>query len=291
MRALFQHRGSTDCWVTLGCLSPALLATAHQLRRFLPSISLTTGVTFEESMPHLALKALLIGCVDTLRLNEMVQVKSKDICWDGLDYDPEESLNSSRSKTRCLFIQMEYCDKGTLEQWIDKIRGKEPDKHLALEFFQQITTGVHYIHSEQLIHRDLKPSNIFLVAMNQIKIGDFGLGTSLKNDEMQTSKKETLRYMSPEQLSSVKDYGNEVDIYALGLIIAELLHICPTYLETAKLFNDLRSGNLDVFDDKEKDLLEKLLSVDPKKQPTTSEILKTLKEWNNGTEKRKRNTC
>ena len=55
MRALFQHRGSTDCWVTLGCLSPALLATAHQLRRFLPSISLTTGVTFEESMPHLAL--------------------------------------------------------------------------------------------------------------------------------------------------------------------------------------------------------------------------------------------
>ncbi|MXQ90333.1 hypothetical protein E5288_WYG011195 [Bos mutus] len=151
---------------------------------------------------------------------------------------------------------MEYCDKGTLEQWIDKRRGKEPDKHLALEFFQQITTGVHYIHSEQLIHRDLKPSNIFLVAMNQIKIGDFGL----KNDEMWTSKKETLRYMSPEQLSSVKDYGNEVDIYALGLILTELLHICPTYLETAKLFDNLRSGNLDVFDDQEKDLGEITLS-------------------------------
>uniref|UniRef100_A0A8C6DQD9 Interferon-induced, double-stranded RNA-activated protein kinase n=1 Tax=Moschus moschiferus TaxID=68415 RepID=A0A8C6DQD9_MOSMO len=211
-------------------------------------------------------------------------------CWDGLDYDPEESLNSSRSKTRCLFIQMEYCDKGTLEQWIDKRRGKEPDKHLALEFFQQITTGVHYIHSEQLIHRDLKPNNIFLVAMNQIKIGDFGLVTYLKNDEMRTSKKGTLRYMSPEQLSCAKDYGNEVDIYALGLILAELLHICPTCSETAKLFEDLKSGNLDVFDDKERDLLEKLLSVDPKKRPNTSEILKTLKVWNNITEERKRNT-
>ena len=55
MRVLFQHCGSTDCQVTLGCLSPALLAAAHQLHRFLPSISLTTGVTFEESMPHLAL--------------------------------------------------------------------------------------------------------------------------------------------------------------------------------------------------------------------------------------------
>lgn len=40
--------------VTLKCISPAL-ATSHQLHRSLPSISLTTGVTFEESMPHLAL--------------------------------------------------------------------------------------------------------------------------------------------------------------------------------------------------------------------------------------------
>lgn len=217
-------------------------------------------------------------------------------CWDGVDYDPEESLNSSsefyrRSKTKCLFIQMEYCDKGTLAEWIDKRRGKDPDKRLALEFFQQITIGVHYIHSEQLIHRDLKPSNIFLVSANHIKIGDFGLVTYLKNDEMRTSKKGTLRYMSPEQLDSVKDYGNEVDIYALGLILAELLHICPTSYETGKLFEDLRRGKLDVFDDKEKDLLKKLLSVDPKKRPTTSEILKTLREWNNVTEKKKRNTC
>lgn len=53
---------------------------------------------------------------------------------------------------------MEYCDKGTLAEWIDKRRGKDPDKRLALEFFQQITIGVHYIHSEQLIHRDLKVS-------------------------------------------------------------------------------------------------------------------------------------
>ena len=37
------------------------------------------------------------------------------------------------------------------------------------------------------------------------------------------------------QLSSVKDYGNEVDIYALGLILAELIHICPTSLETSKV--------------------------------------------------------
>ncbi|XP_054945094.1 interferon-induced, double-stranded RNA-activated protein kinase [Physeter macrocephalus] len=228
-------------------------------------------------------------------------------CWDGLDYDPEHSINYSRqsfqynpeatkqskkSKTRCLFIQMEYCDKGTLEQWINSRRGKEQDKCLALVFFEQITEGVHYIHSKQLIHRDLKPSNIFLVGMNQIKIGDFGLVTYLKNDEARTSKQGTKRYMSPEQISSMEDYGNEVDIFALGLILAELLHICSTFSETLKVFEALRNGIfLDVFDSKEKNLLQKLLSNDPKKRPNTLEILKTLKEWNNIIERKKRNTC
>ncbi|XP_006215625.1 interferon-induced, double-stranded RNA-activated protein kinase isoform X1 [Vicugna pacos] len=211
-------------------------------------------------------------------------------CWDGYDYDPEKSINTSRSKTRCLFIQMEYCDKGTLEQWIDSRRGKKPNKRLALEFFEKITAGVHYIHSNQLIHRDLKPSNIFLVDTNQIKIGDFGLVTSLKNDNMRTTEKGTKRYMSPEQDSS-EDYGNEVDIFPLGLILAELLYICPTFSETVKMFDKLRAGIfLDVFDNKEKDLLQKLLSKEPKKRPDTSEILKTLKEWNNVTEEKKRNT-
>ncbi|XP_076990103.1 interferon-induced, double-stranded RNA-activated protein kinase isoform X2 [Tamandua tetradactyla] len=224
-------------------------------------------------------------------------------CWDGMDYDPEKSINDSRGKlepevelfdvhsellcnhlangahvdsrsmTRCLFIQMEFCDKGTLEQWIDNRRGKKSDKDLVLNLFEQITTGVAYIHSEQLIHRDLKPSNIFLVDLTKIKIGDFGLVTSLKTNEKRTGDKGTLRYMSPEQLSS-QEYGNEVDIFALGLILAELLHICISFQETIK-----------------KNLLEKLLSKEPKKRPKAPEILKTLSEWKLRSEKKKRNTC
>ncbi|XP_023372447.1 interferon-induced, double-stranded RNA-activated protein kinase isoform X1 [Otolemur garnettii] len=221
-------------------------------------------------------------------------------CWDGEDYDPETSgydtetsdydskknANHLGRTTRCLFIQMEFCDKGTLEQWIDNRRGKKPDKALALEFFEQITKGVDFIHSKQLIHRDLKPSNIFLVDKKKIKIGDFGLVTSLENDEKRTSNRGTRRYMSPEQISS-QEYGKEVDIYALGLILAELLYICDTSTETAKIFIDLRNGLVpNVFDNK-----EKLLSKDPKERPNTSEILNTLSLWKDVAEKKKRNTC
>nr|WBQ01572.1 protein kinase R [Natalus tumidirostris] len=212
-------------------------------------------------------------------------------CWTDNDYMtfPEES-NKQRSLTKCLFIQMELCDKGTLEEWIVR-RGKDTNKHSSLELFEQIAEGVDYIHSKKLIHRDLKPSNIFLVGTKQIKIGDFGLVTFQNYDEKRTKDKGTPGYMSPEQLSSL-DYGNEVDIFALGLILAELLHICFTRVETCKMFDDLRKGHFtDIFDDKEKILLKKLVSNEPKKRPKTSEILKTLKEWKNDvTEEKMRNT-
>uniref|UniRef100_A0A9L0J2I5 Eukaryotic translation initiation factor 2 alpha kinase 2 n=1 Tax=Equus asinus TaxID=9793 RepID=A0A9L0J2I5_EQUAS len=206
-------------------------------------------------------------------------------CWVGNDYDPEESINLSRSKTDCLFIQMEFCNKGTLEQWIDNRRGEKTDKQLSLEFFEQITTGVDYIHSKELIHRDLKPSNIFLVDAEHIKIGDFGLVTSLKYDDKRTSNRGTKRYMSPEQISS-EVYGNEVDIYALGVILAELLYICPTAKETVEILECVKAGIFSgVFDKREKILLQKLVSKDPKKRPNTFGILWTLKEWKKDTVK------
>lgn len=206
-------------------------------------------------------------------------------CWDGTDFTLDES-NNRRSLTKCLFIQMEYCDKGTLEQWLEKRRDQKPNKYLSLELYEQIVAGVDFIHSNGLIHRDLKPSNIFLVGTRQIKIGDFGLVTFLEHKENRTKNVGTITYMSPEQVSSL-GYGNEVDIFALGLILAELLHVCRTHHERRKMFESLKDGNPpEVFDDKEKILLLKLLSVEPKKRPNTSEILKTLKEWKNAPEKK-----
>ncbi|XP_014393904.1 PREDICTED: interferon-induced, double-stranded RNA-activated protein kinase isoform X1 [Myotis brandtii] len=204
-------------------------------------------------------------------------------CWDGDDYN-------ERSLKKCLFIQMEFCDQGTLEDWIENRREKIPNKDLSLGLFKQIVTGVDYIHSKGLIHRDLKPSNIFLVDTKQIKIGDFGLVTFQKHDKQRTEDRGTPLYMSPEQLASV-EYGNEVDIFALGLILSELLYIPHTRQETYKIFEDLRKGHVSaIFDDKEKILLQKLVATDPKMRPKTSEILKTLKEWNNVPEKKLRNT-
>lgn len=212
-------------------------------------------------------------------------------CWDGEDYNPAISIFKSRPKTKCLFIKMEFCDKGTLEDWMEKKKCDESYKALALELFEQITTGVHYIHSKGLIHRDLKPGNIFLVDENHIKIGDFGLATALETEEKRTRSTGTLLYMSPEQKSS--QYGKEVDIFTLGLILAELLHPCTTYSETSKYFEAIKNGSFsdDIFNSKEKDLVQRLISKEPKERPKTSEILRILTEWKTVREERKRHTC
>ncbi|XP_031212161.1 interferon-induced, double-stranded RNA-activated protein kinase [Mastomys coucha] len=225
-----------------------------------------------------------------------VNIVQYRICWEGedYDYDPEESMrDTNRYKTRCLFIQMEFCDKGTLEQWIENRNQSKVDKALILDLYEQIVTGVDYIHSKGLIHRDLKPGNIFLVDEKHIKIGDFGLATALENDgKLRTKSTGTVLYMSPEQ-SSLDTYGKEVDIFALGLILAELLHMCFSVSEKIKFFASLRKGNFsnDIFDNREKSLLQKLLSKKPMDRPETAEILKTLAEWKNISEKKKRNTC
>lgn len=228
-----------------------------------------------------------------------VNIVQYHICWLGEDYDFEESLDNdydfeqsvSRPKTQCLFIQMEFCDKGTLEQWLENGMLNNTDKDLLLELFEQITTGVEYIHSKGLIHRDLKPGNIFLVDERHIKIGDFGLATALESDGARTKETGTYLYMSPEQMSLL-EYGKEVDIFALGLILAELLHICYTSFEKTEFFRKLREGTFpdDTFDHKEKSLLRKLLSKEPRERPNASEILKTLAEWKNSSEKKKRHT-
>ncbi|OXB65443.1 hypothetical protein ASZ78_005070 [Callipepla squamata] len=77
--------------------------------------------------------------------------------WEGTDHMtyPDSSKNSGIT-VPCLFIQMELCEQGPLEKWIDNNRERQNYHQMALDKFLQILKGVEYIHSKQLIHRDLK---------------------------------------------------------------------------------------------------------------------------------------
>jgi serine/threonine protein kinase/tetratricopeptide (TPR) repeat protein len=108
------------------------------------------------------------------------------------------------------------------------------DQRLAL--FIDVCQGVQHAHQKGIIHRDLKPGNILVAQIDGqavAKVIDFGLAKAMGNVQRLTDQSlftgigqilGTLKYMSPEQASlDAIDIDTRTDIYALGVILYELL--------------------------------------------------------------------
>ncbi len=92
----------------------------------------------------------------------------------------------------------------------------------ALFWIHGIGAGVSHLHDHGVVHRDLKPGNIFN-DQGMVKIGDYGLSKfiSCSRRSGQTESIGTVHYMAPEVANG--RYGKEIDVYALGVILYEML--------------------------------------------------------------------
>jgi len=116
---------------------------------------------------------------------------------------------------------MELCD-GDLRTKLSE--SKKVNESQTMEYFLELLSGLLHLHNNNIIHRDLKPENIF-IASGVIKIGDFGMSTVQKSgssNDFHTKCAGTELYLAPEQYFS--NYSNAVDIYALGIILLEMLN-------------------------------------------------------------------
>ncbi len=109
--------------------------------------------------------------------------------------------------------------------------------HLPMQAFFQLCDAVSTAHNHGIIHRDLKPENILVSAMNQVKLADFGLARLSETQEIRTpglspgdgrlteahQAMGTPLYMAPEQRDHPHEVDHRADIYALGLILHEIL--------------------------------------------------------------------
>ncbi len=119
------------------------------------------------------------------------------------------------------WVVMEYVAGDALEEVVAASPNGLPIED-TLGWFHGIGAGVAYLHDHGIVHRDLKPGNIFSDE-GVVKIGDYGLSkfVSCSRRSGQTESVGTVHYMAPEVANG--RYGKEIDIYALGVVLYELL--------------------------------------------------------------------
>jgi serine/threonine protein kinase len=136
------------------------------------------------------------------------------------------------------FMVMELLRGSDLGTLIDT-RGPLPI-NLALEYVLQACDAIAEAHALGIIHRDLKPSNLFLTRRSDgdplIKVLDFGISKALGPDSQLEGELTATRtvlgspfYMSPEQVRDSKSVDSRTDIWALGVILQELITGEPAF--------------------------------------------------------------
>lgn len=124
------------------------------------------------------------------------------------------------------FIVMAYIEGNGLDAFINPERPLPIDR--VIKLVRRIAFALEHAHQGGVIHRDLKPTNIMINRRNQPIVMDFGLARHEGNtDETLTQQGQILgtpAYMPPEQVTGqLEDMGPGSDIYALGVILYELL--------------------------------------------------------------------
>jgi serine/threonine protein kinase len=170
---------------------------------------------------------------------------------------------------------MEYASSGELFDYIvSNTRLKEKE---ACGFFQQIISGIEYIHKLNVVHRDLKPENLLLDHNNRIKIVDFGLSNTYKPDEELKTACGSPCYAAPEMIAGKKYGGLKVDIWSSGVILFAM--ICG-YLpfedpNTGELYKKILACAYKVpkfISEDAKDLIKRILNTEPETRFGIEEI-------------------
>ncbi|QDS91377.1 Serine/threonine-protein kinase PrkC [Roseimaritima multifibrata] len=119
------------------------------------------------------------------------------------------------------WVIMEYIAGPNLREVLDQHPQGLPEEEVR-RCLVGLASGIAYLHDSGLVHRDLKPGNVFDDA-GIIKIGDYGLSKFISASRRggHTESVGTFHYMAPEVGRG--EYGREIDIYALGVILCELL--------------------------------------------------------------------
>jgi len=139
------------------------------------------------------------------------------------------------------FISMEYIDGRDVRRILRharKVTGPPPI-HVTVALMIQLCEALDYAHAKsdddgtplKLVHRDVSPSNVIVTSSGHLKVIDFGIAKAESSQlRTQTGRvKGKLAYMAPEAIAGGKDLDSRSDLWAVGVILHELLTARPLF--------------------------------------------------------------
>jgi serine/threonine-protein kinase len=139
-----------------------------------------------------------------------------------------ESTDMGFTGNHVPYIVFEYLEGTLLTDEVYRVGGLPVRR--AVRIAQQIASALHAAHNAGIVHRDLKSDNVFLTdkddALDHVKVLDFGISRFLEKEDEATRTgmvMGTPEFMAPEQITAPDSVDKRADIYALGVILYEML--------------------------------------------------------------------
>ncbi|XP_071448539.1 phosphorylase b kinase gamma catalytic chain, skeletal muscle/heart isoform isoform X3 [Hetaerina americana] len=184
-----------------------------------------------------------------------------------------------------IFLVFELCKNGELFDYLTTVVTLSEKKTRYI--MRQVFEALLHVHSMGIVHRDLKPENILLDDNLNVKLTDFGFARIVKSGEKLFDLCGTPGYLAPEVLQSnmfedAEGYSREVDVWACGVVMYTLLVGCPPFWHRKQMvmLRNIMEGKYsftspewDDITEAPKDLIQKLLVVEPRKRITIEDAL------------------
>ncbi|PYR54104.1 MAG: hypothetical protein DMF95_01450 [Acidobacteria bacterium] len=169
-----------------------------------------------------------------------------------------------------LFLSMELVQGEDLATLMQRV-GRLPSERVA-EIGLQLCEALAAAHAQGILHRDLKPANVLIDEHGSVRITDFGIAVMRDGTGPHTGVG-TPGYMAPEQLESGASVSERTDIYALGLLLYELLVGRHTFGAEDSRGRPRPSTMVPGVDPRLERVVMQALSPDPRDRPSSASAM------------------